>query len=79
MNNQTDDTIAGAIIEALGYLGAMVHWLLFFGKKPFQKVLQNNIINGFVGLLLIILIIVVFKNEVLKILLYLINNRQNHK
>lgn len=79
MNNQTGDTIAGAIIETIGYLGALVHWLLFFGKKPFQKVLQSNVLNGFIGLLIIILIIVLFKNEILKLLLYLINNRLNHK
>ncbi|MEN2399941.1 hypothetical protein GKZ90_0009145 [Flavobacterium sp. MC2016-06] len=78
MNNQTGETIFEGILYGLNYLGAVLHWAVFLGRKSFQKVLQSSILNSFVALIAIVLIVVVFKNEVLQLLLYLIKNRLNH-
>ena len=79
MNNQIGDTIVGAIIESLGYLGALFHWLLFFGRKPFYKVLQSTFLNSLAGIVIITVLIILFKNEVLELILYFVNKRLNHK
>ncbi|TDP00170.1 hypothetical protein [Flavobacterium sp. 245] len=78
MNNQTGDTIVEGIFYGLNYLGALFHWSVFFGKKSFQNVLQSSFINCIIGILAIVLIVIVFKNEVLHFLLSLIKNRLNH-
>lgn len=78
MNNQTGETIVEGILYGLNYLGAVFHWLVFFGQKSFQKVLQSSFINCLIAIFTLVMIVIVFKNEVLHFLLYLIQKRLNH-
>ena len=78
MNNQTGETFVEGIFYGLNYLGAVFHWLVFLGKKPFQKVLRSSFINCLIAIFTIVMIVVLFKNEVLHFLLYLIKSRLNH-
>ncbi|MRX70305.1 hypothetical protein SAMN06265349_101690 [Flavobacterium resistens] len=77
MNNQTGDTIVEGIFYGLNYLGALFHWLAFFGRKSFQKVLESGFINSIIGIIVLVLIVILFKNEVLHLILYLIKKYLN--
>lgn len=77
MSNQSGDTIFELFIYGISYLGALIHWGLFLGKKSFSKVLENKIINGIIGILLIIISFYLFKNEILNLVIKLINNKLN--
>jgi hypothetical protein len=74
MSNQSGDTIFEYVIYGISYLGALIHWSLFFRKKSFSKVLESNILNGIIGISLIIVSFFLFKNEIFNLLLKLINN-----
>jgi len=78
MNNQTGDTIVESVFYGLSYFGALFHWMVFFGRKSFNKVLEYNVLNTFIGIIVLAFIILFFKNEVLKLIVYFINNRLNH-
>jgi len=77
MNNDNGDTIAEGVIYGLNYLGAVFHWLVFFGRKSFQKVLESSFINSIIAIIVLILIFILFKNEILHLILSLIKNRLN--
>ncbi|MEN2412610.1 hypothetical protein [Flavobacterium mesophilum] len=77
MNNDNGNTIAEGIIYGLNYLGAVFHWLVFFGRKSFQKVLESSFLNSLIAIIAIILIVILFKNEVLHLILSLIKKRLN--
>jgi H+/Cl- antiporter ClcA len=77
MNDTSVNTIFELIGICLGYIGAVFHWILFLGKKSFSKVIEHRFINGLVGFVVLVILILAFKGFVLELILQLINKRLN--
>ena len=65
-----NEGLFGLIGSLFRFIGGLFRWLFFLGKKPLKQLMEQEIINGFIGFGVVALLIWLLFTQVLKLILH---------
>lgn len=65
-----DDGLFGLIGSLFSFIGGLFRWLFFLGKKPLKQLMEQEIMNGFIGFGIVVVLIWLLFTQVLKLILH---------
>lgn len=67
------EVVFDLVLDFFAFIGGVFHWLFFLGKKKFKEVMEKELINGIIGFVIFVLLLIVFRSYLKSAFLFLIH------